>query len=50
MQHAAQLLRLSIGFDRYAAEGDLLVIVVADLSHEHFERPHLITAHGAHVP
>jgi hypothetical protein len=49
MQNAAQLLSLSIGLDRYAAEDDLLAIVVADLRHEHLESPHLIAAHSTHV-
>jgi hypothetical protein len=49
MQHAAQLLLLPTRLCRHAAEHDLLLLVVADLSEEKLERPPLILASRSHV-
>src|SRR5258708_4044934 len=49
MQHAAQLLPLSVSLGRHAAEHNLLAVVVADLRREDLKGTHLVAAHRSHV-
>src|SRR5260370_37545001 len=49
MQHASQLLPLSVSLGPNAAEHDLLAVVVADLRREDLKGTHLVAAHRSHV-
>ena len=49
MQHAAQLVPLSVSLGRHTAEHDLLAVAVADLRREDLKGTHLVAAHRSHV-